>query len=168
LLGACIFMFAINRPRMDIVALLVLVILPLTGIVTVSEAFAGFSDSNVILIAGLFVVGEGLVRTGVAFQVGELLAKKSGSHEIRLMIFLMVTVALLGSVMSSTGIVAIFLPIVLNVCNRMGIHPGRLMMPLSFAGLVSGMMTLVGTPPNLIVDSAVKNAGQQGFGFFSF
>jgi di/tricarboxylate transporter len=168
LLGGCVAMFVTNRPRMDVVALLAMVVLPLAGIVTVPEALAGFSDPNVILIAALFVVGEGLVRTGVANQIGDFLLKHSAGSETRLLILLMLAAAGLGSVMSSTGVVAIFIPVVLLVANRRKLAPGRLMMPLAYAGLISGMLTLVGTAPNLVVDSALRHAGHAGLGFFSF
>ena len=168
LLGGCIVMFIMNRPRMDVVALLAMVLLPLAGIVTVPEALAGFSDPNVILIGALFIVGEGLVRTGVANQIGDFLLKHSAGSEARLIVLLMLAVAGLGAVMSSTGVVAIFIPVVLLVANRRKLSPGRLMMPLAYAGLISGMLTLVGTAPNLVVDSALRHAGHPGLGFFSF
>ncbi|MCW1923451.1 SLC13 family permease [Luteolibacter arcticus] len=168
LLGLCVVMFVTNRPRMDVVALLAMVVLPLAGIVTVPEALAGFADPNVILIAALFVVGEGLVRTGVANQIGDFLLSRSGGSETRLLVLLMLSAAGLGSVMSSTGVVAIFIPVVLLVAARRKLSPGRLMMPLAYAGLISGMLTLVGTAPNLVVDSALRHAGHKGFGFFSF
>ena len=161
-------MFVTNRPRMDVVALLAMVALPLAGIVTVPEALAGFSDPNVILIGALFIVGEGLVRTGVANQIGDFLLKHSAGSETRLLVLLMLAVAGLGSVMSSTGVVAIFIPVVLLVANRRKLSPSRLMMPLAYAGLISGMLTLVGTAPNLVVDSALRHAGHAGLGFFSF
>ncbi|HEY1121361.1 MAG TPA: SLC13 family permease [Haloferula sp.] len=168
LLGGCVAMFIANRPRMDVVALLAMVVLPLAGIVTVPEALAGFSDPNVILIGALFIVGEGLVRTGVANQIGDFLLKHSAGSETRLIVLLMLAVAGLGAVMSSTGVVAIFIPVVLLVANRRKLSPGRLMMPLAYAGLISGMLTLVGTAPNLVVDSALRHAGHTGLGFFSF
>jgi di/tricarboxylate transporter len=168
LLGGCVAMFVTNRPRMDVVALLAMVVLPLAGIITIPEALAGFSDPNVILIAALFVVGEGLVRTGVANQIGDFLLKHSAGSETRLLVLLMLAAAGLGSVMSSTGVVAIFIPVVLLVANRRQLSPGRLMMPLAYAGLISGMLTLVGTAPNLVVDSALRHAGHAGFSFFSF
>ena len=96
-------MFIANKPRMDVVALLVIVILPLSGILKVSEAIAGFSDPNVILIAAMFVIGEGLVRTGIAFRLGDWLVAKAGGSETRLLVLLMLATAVLGSVMSSTG-----------------------------------------------------------------
>ena len=149
LLLASVGMFVANKPRMDVVALLVIVALPLFGIISVPEALTGFSDPNVLLIAALFVIGEGLVRTGIANQLGEWLVTKAGGNETRLLVLLMLAAAGLGSVMSSTGVVAIFIPVVLGVAERMRVHPGRLMMPLSFAGLISGMLTLVATAPNL-------------------
>jgi di/tricarboxylate transporter len=168
LLAACVVMFILDRPRTDVVALLALVCLALTGIVTVPEALAGFSDSSVILIAAFFVVGDGLVRTGVAYRIGDFLLHRAGKSEGRLIALLMLAVATLGSVMSSTGVVAIFIPVVLAIAERKQIHPGRLMMPLCFAGLISGMLTLVGTAPNLVADSALRRAGFHGFGFFTF
>lgn len=167
-LAACVVMLVRDRPRMDVVALLAMMALPMMGLMTVPEAFAGFGDPSVILIAALFVVGEGLVRTGVTYQVGEWLLKKADSSETRLLILLMLVVAGLGAVMSSTGVVAVFIPVVLGVSRKLKIHPGRLMMPLCFAGLTSGMMTLVGTPPNLVVDAALKQRGHAGFSFFAF
>jgi di/tricarboxylate transporter len=168
LLAICVGFFIANKPRMDVVALLVIVALPLCGIISVSEALAGFGDSNVVLIAAMFVIGEGLVRTGIANQLGDWLVKKSGGSETRLLVLLMLAIALLGSVMSSTGVVAIFIPVALGIAERMQVPPGRLMMPLSFAGLISGMLTLVATPPNLVVDSALRHNGFAGFSLFSF
>jgi di/tricarboxylate transporter len=167
LLLIAIVLFTTNKLRMDVVALLVIIAFVLSGTLTLSEATVGFSDPNVILIAALFVIGEGLVRTGVAYQVGDWLVKVAGSSETRMLILLMVTVAGLGAFMSSTGVVAIFIPVVLSVAARMKIPPGRLMMPLSFAGLISGMMTLVATPPNMVVNSELVREGIGGFGFFA-
>lgn len=168
LLGAAIVMFAINRPRMDAVALLMLVALPLTGIVTVGEALAGFSDANIVLIAALFVIGEGLVRTGVARGLGDWLIAKAGKSETRLLVLLMLVVCGLGSMMSSTAVTAIFIPVSLRIAQSTGRSPSRLMMPLSFAALISGMTTLVATAPNLVVNSELVRNGSAGFHFFSF
>lgn len=168
LLVLCVVLFVANRPRMDVVALVAMTMLPLAGIVTVPEAMAGFSDPNIILIALLFVVGEGLIRTGVANQISDLLLRHSSGSDVRLIILLMAGVAIVGSVMSSTGVVAIFIPVVLLIGNRRKIAPGRLMMPLAYGGLISGMLTLVGTAPNLVVDAALRRGGNEGFTFFSF
>ncbi|WP_373766571.1 SLC13 family permease [Glaesserella sp.] len=168
LLVFSIWQFIQNKLRMDIVALLVIAFFSLSGILTVNEVFAGLSDPNVILIALLFIVGESLVRTGIAYQVSEWLMRVAGESEARVLVLLMLSIAGLGSFMSSTGIVAIFIPVVLAICSGMGISPKRLMMPLSVAGLISGMMTLIATPPNLVAHSELVKSGAQGFGFFSF
>lgn len=168
LLAVVVTLFIINRPRMDVVALLVILALPLSGILTIEQALAGFSDPNVVLIAALFVIGEGLVRTGIAYRIGEWMSERAGNSEARLLVLLMVAVAGLGSVMSSTGVVAIFIPVVLSIAARLQLSPSRLMMPLSFAGLISGMLSLVATPPNVVVHSELVRHGGQGFGFFSF
>ncbi|WP_312668741.1 SLC13 family permease [Stutzerimonas nitrititolerans] len=168
LLASCVGLFVINKPRMDVVALLAMVALPLSGVISINEALAGFSDPSVVLIAALFVIGNGLVRTGIAYRLGDWLMRSAGSSETRLLVLLMLAVAGLGSVMSSTGVVAIFIPVVLSIAARMKVSPRRLMMPLAFAGLISGMLTLVATPPNMVVHSELRRAGLDGFAFFSF
>ena len=145
LLGAAIVMFSLNRPRSDAVALLMMVTLPFTGLITVNEALAGFANPNIVLIAAMFVIGEALARTGVAQGIGDWLVRKGGDNPVRLIPLLMAAVALLGAVMSSTGVVAIFVPVVLRIASRTGIAPSQLMMPMGFAALISGMLTLVAT-----------------------
>src|SRR4029077_9610266 len=117
LLVAAIAMFAINTPRMDAVALIMLTALPLTGVISMADTLAGFSDPNVVLLAALFVIGDGLVRTGVAQQLGDWLIARAGSSETRLLVLLMGVVAALGAFMSSTGVVAIFIPVALRIAR---------------------------------------------------
>ncbi|MEX7588396.1 SLC13 family permease [Klebsiella pneumoniae] len=167
LLALAVVLFATGKVRMDAIALMVIVAFVLSGTLTLNEAFSGFSDPNVILIAALFIIGDGLVRTGVATKMGAWLVSVAGNSETKMLIYLMLTVAGLGAFMSSTGVVAIFIPVVLSVSARMNTSPSRLMMPLSFAGLISGMMTLVATPPNLVVNSELLREGLHGFSFFS-
>jgi len=168
LLAAAVVMFAINRPRMDVVAVIMMVALPMTGVITMSEALVGLSDPNIVLIAALFIIGEALVRTGVAQRLGDWLTARAGASEAKLIFLLMVIVAGVGSFMSSTGVVAIFIPIVLRIARNARIPAGRLMMPLSIAALISGMMTLVATAPNLVVHSELMRQGHEGFSFFAF
>lgn len=168
LLGAAVIMFAFNKPRMDAVGLIMIFTLPFTGIITLDEALSGFSDSSVILIALLFVIGDSLARTGIVQAIGDWLIKKSDASETKLLIFLMITVAGIGSFMSSTGVVALFIPVVLRIAKRSDIAPGQLMMPLAYGALLSGMMTLVATPPNLIVNGELLRNSSYSFGFFSF
>ncbi len=167
LLSLAIAMFVLNRPRLDVVALIMLATLPFTGTVSVSEALAGFADPNIVLIALLFVMGEGLVRTGVARRLGDWINSQAQGSEARLLVFLMFSVGIAGSVMSSSAIVAIFIPVVLRISTSTGMAPSRLMMPLSFAALISGMMTLVATTPNLLVNAELSRQGLEGFHFFS-
>ena len=167
LLAIAVVLFATGKVRMGAIALMVIVAFVLSGTLTLNEAFSGFSDPNVILIAALFIIGDGLVRTGVATKMGAWLVSVAGNSETKMLVYLMLTVAGLGAFMSSTGVVAIFIPVVLSVSARMNTSPSRLMMPLSFAGLISGMMTLVATPPNLVVNSELLREGLHGFSFFS-
>jgi di/tricarboxylate transporter len=107
------------------------------------------------------------VRTGIARQLGDWITRKAAGQENKLLFLLMLAVAVLGSVMSSTAIVAIFIPVVFRICRSSGIQPGRLMMPVSFAALISGMLTLIGTTPNLVVNAELMRQGAEGLGFFS-
>jgi di/tricarboxylate transporter len=168
LLGAAILMFALNRPRVDAVALIMMVLLPFTGVISVQEAIAGFANPNVVLIGAMFVIGEALARTGVARTIGDWLVTRGGDSAWRLLVLLMLAVGFLGSVMSSTGVVAIFIPVVLRIASRSGIAAGQLMMPMAYAALISGMMTLVATSPNLVINYEVVRSGAEGFNFFDF
>ncbi len=163
-----VVLFASDRVRLDIVAILAVLALALGGIVTAKEAVAGFGDSVVILIAGLFVVGEGLFQTGVAYALGNWLTRVAGQGEVRLIGLMMLVVAVLSAFMSSTGAVAIFIPVALSLAARAGSSPSRLMMPLSIAALIGGMLTLIGTPPNLVVSEALRREGLEAFSFFAF
>jgi di/tricarboxylate transporter len=159
---------ASNRLRFDIVALLVVLALMLSGVLSVSEALAGFGSPVVILVAGLLVVGDMLDRTGVAASIGDMILKHGGTQETRLLVVIMASAAILGSIMSSTAVVAIFIPIILRVAAETGLNASRFLMPMSYAALISGMLTLIATTPNLVVSEELKVAGYTEFGFFSF
>jgi len=166
-LVCAIVMFLIGRPRADAVALIMIIALPLSGVVTVNQALAGFADANIVLIAALFVLGDGLARTGVAQRVGDYLIARGGSDERRLVTLIMLIVGMMGSMMSSTAVVAIFIPIVLRIARESGVSRARLLMPLSMAALTSGMLTLVATTSNLVINSALIYRGLPGFSFFA-
>ena len=161
-------MMASNRVRFDIVSLLGVLALMLSGVLTVGPSLAGFGSSVVIMVAALLVVGEMLDRTGVARAVGDWILKKGGRSESRLLVLIMVGAAVLGSVMSSTAVVAIFIPIVLRIAAETSLNASRMLMPMSYAALISGMLTLIATTPNIVVHEELKGAGFEGFGFFSF
>ena len=165
LLLVTIILFVSDRVRLDVVAVSVILVLMLSGLLTPGEALAGFGDPVVLLIAGLFVVGEGLYRTGVAFAVGDWLMRVAGTHELRLLVMLMLVVAGLSAFMSSTGAVAIFIPIVLSLAAKAGISPSRLLLPIALASLMGGMLTLIGTPPNLVVSIQLEREGLDPFRF---
>ena len=168
LIAAAAAAMASNRIRFDIIALLVVIALMLSGVLTVSESLSGFGSPVVILVAGLLIVGEMLDRTGVAAAIGDWILGKGGSGETRLIAIVMASAAVLGAVMSSTAVVAIFIPIVLRIAAETGISRSRLLLPMSYAALISGMLTLIATTPNLVVSEELKNAGYEEFGFFSF
>ena len=161
-------LFVSNRWRLDLVALVGLLALVLTGVVTTAEAVAGFSDPVVLMIAGLFVVGAGLFRTGVADALGRRVEGLAGASPLRLVAVIMLVTAVLSALLSSTGTVAVMLPVVLAIARRRGLNASRLMMPVAYAALLGGMLTLIGTPPNLIVSGQLVSSGLPGFGFFSF
>lgn len=168
LLAVTVALFISDRFRLDMVAMLVIVVLAVSGILTPGEAVAGFGDTVVVLIAGLFVVGEALTRTGVAAAIGNWLLRTSGSGVMGLQIRLMLVVALLSAFMSSTGAVAIFIPVAIGLARKTGIAARSLMLPMAYAALLGGTLTLIGTPPNIVVNGALQEAGLKVFKFYSF
>ena len=167
LLGA-ILLFVSERLRLDVVALMALLALTVTGILSPEEALAGFADPVVIMIAALFVVGDGLFQTGVAQAMGRLPGKLAGDSEVRLIIVIMALVAVLSGFMSSTGTVAVMLPVVMGLAWGRDLPPSKLLIPLSVASLLGGMLTLIGTAPNIVVSNHLAAMGREPFGFFSF
>ncbi|MBX3001841.1 MAG: SLC13 family permease [Caldilineaceae bacterium] len=168
ILGATIFLFIADRIRLDIVALLSLMALLLTGILTPPEALAGFSDPLVLTIAGLFVVGGGLFRTGVAAAMGRWLSRVAGTNYAALVVIMMLVVSILSAFMSSTGATAVLVPVVVSIAWNAKISPSKLLIPLSFGALFGGMLTLLGTPPNLAVSNQLTEHGLAPFSFFAF
>ena len=168
LIGIVAALMASNRVRFDVVALLVVLALMLSGILTPSEALSGFGSTVVMNVAGLLVVGNMLDRTGVANAIGNVVLERGGTSETRLLILIMIGAAGLGAVMSSTAVVAIFIPIILRIARECKISASRLLMPMSYAALISGMLTLIASTPNLVVSGELRDAGYAPFGFFSF
>lgn len=176
--GEILFVFAVvavagtllgsGKVRLDIVALLVVLAFVLSGTLTPSEAFSGFGEPVVIMVAALLVISDMLARTGIAHQIGKWLVRVSRDGEIRLLILLTLVVVLLGSFMSNVAVIAIFIPVVMSITNRSNLNPSRLLMPLAYAGIVSGMTTLIATTSNLVASAELVNAGFEPFGFFSF
>ena len=163
-----VLMFAIGRLRSDIVALCALSALLLFGILTPVEAFSGFSSTVVIMMVGLFVVGGAIMQTGLAKAVGGRIMKLAGGSDTALFLLVVIVTSVIGAFVSNTGTVALMMPIVVGMASRMGMHPARLLMPLAFASSMGGMLTLIGTPPNLVIQDTLTGAGLKPLGFFSF
>lgn len=160
--------FAMGKVRSDLVALCALVALLLTGTLTPQEAISGFSNQVVIMMVGLFVVGGAIVQTGLAKKASGKLMMLAGDNEIGLFLLLMVVTAVIGAFVSNTGTVALMMPIVVSLAQKAKIRASRLLMPLAFASSMGGMLTLIGTPPNLVIQEALTENGHQPLGFFSF
>src|SRR5215469_12925040 len=143
-LAGAVVLFAWGRLRSDVVAILVVLALNLSGVLTIQESLAGFGDPVVMLIAAVAIVGEGLIATGVAYRLGEAVMRAGGSNEARLV------------------------AVVMAIAKKIGLNPKRMLMPLSVASLVSGMMTLIASSPNLIVDNTLRSHGLAPLGFFSW
>ncbi len=168
LLVATVALFVSDKVRVDVVALGVVVLLMVSGLLTTEEALAGFSNAAVLTIGALFIVGGGLMNTGLAGAIGRRILAIAGAGEGRLIVVLMIAVFALSSVMSTTGTVAVLLPAAIVLARNADISPSRLLIPLAFGASLGGASTLIATPPNIIASDALVAAGFRPFGFFSF
>ncbi|KEF42288.1 MAG: hypothetical protein ER33_07140 [Cyanobium sp. CACIAM 14] len=168
ILAVAIVLFAWGRPRADIVGLLVVLALMATQILTPQEALAGFGSPVVILIAAIFIVSEGLVATGVAQRLGDAVVQLGKGSEARLITAVMLLAGSVGSVLNSSAIAAMFIPIVLRICSKTGLNHKRMLMPLGVAVMISGMMTLIASSPNIIVENALRARQLPPLSFFSW
>ena len=160
--------FVSGKVRSDIVALCALIGLLVFQVLTPEEALSGFSNSVVIMMVGLFVVGGAIFQTGLAKMISSRILKLAGKSELRLFLLVMLVTSAIGAFVSNTGTVALMLPIVVSLATNAGMNPGRLLMPLAFASSMGGMMTLIGTPPNLVIQDTLVHAGFEPLSFFSF
>jgi di/tricarboxylate transporter len=163
-----IILFITERVRVDVVALMVLVILALTGLVTPTEAISGFSNPAVVTVWAVLILSAALSRTGVAGLVGHRFLRLAGDSEVRLMAIIMLTVAILSGFMNDIGVATLFLPVVIDIARRLKLAPSKLLIPLAFAALLGGLITLIGTPPNILISEALRQAGLKPFGMFDY
>ena len=161
-------LFVSGKVRSDLVAICALLALLLCQILTPTEALSGFSNTTVIMMVGLFIVGGGIFQTGLAKMIGSKVMSLAGNSETRMFLLVMIVTGTIGAFVSNTGTVALMLPIIVSMATGAGKSPRRFLMPLAFASSMGGMMTLIGTPPNLIVSDTLANAGFEPLGFFSF
>lgn len=167
LIGAAV-LFALDRYRMDLIGFGGLTLLLLGRILTVPEALAGFADPTVHMIGGLFIVGGAVFQTGLADRFGKQLEHLGAGSQRKLMLVIMLAAATLSAFLSSTGTVALMVPVVAVLARRSQVSPSKLMIPLAYATLLGGLLTLIATPPNLIVSNALVKHGFAPFGFFEF
>ncbi|HET6445336.1 MAG TPA: SLC13 family permease, partial [candidate division Zixibacteria bacterium] len=163
-----IVLFIIGRWPADLVALCSVLALFLAGILDLEQALSGFSSSTVIMIASLFIVGEGLSRTGVTAWLGQKMLSVAGSSKLRLLVVIMAGTALLSAFISNTGTVATLMPAVTSASWSVGSIPSKFLMPMAFAANSGGLLTLTGTPPNIIVNDVLAASGEEPFGYFEY
>ena len=168
ILVVSLILFISELIPMDVVALLVLGSLAVTGLVDSNQAFAGFSNSAVITVWAMFILSEGLTRTGIADIIGRQVMRVGGSREVTLIFVIMITGAVLSAFMNNIGVAALMLPVVVDVARRTGIAASRLLMPLAYSTLLGGLMTLIGTPPNLLISESMVLGGYKPFALFDF
>ena len=168
ILAISLILFVSEIIRMDVVALLVLGALAITGLVSPDDAFAGFSNSAVITVWAMFILSEGLTRTGIADIIGRQVMRIAGRREISMIVVIMITGAVLSAFMNNIGVAALMLPVVVEVARRTRIPASRLLMPLAYSTLLGGLMTLIGTPPNLLISESMARAGETPFELFDF
>jgi len=168
ILGIAILLFITNWVRVDLVGLLVLGSLAITGLVSPSEALSGFSNPAVITVWAVLILSGGLARTGIASQIGRFVLRLAGDSEVRLLAIIMLTSGILSGFMNSIGVASLFLPVVIDIARRTNRPPSRFLMPLAFASLLGGLNTLIGTPPNILISEGLTNAGLEPFKMFDF
>lgn len=167
-LGVMAIFFVTELVPLAITSLSGAIALGLLGVISPKAVFSGLSDSTVVLFAGMFVVGGALFYTGLAQKIGIAVVKRAGTNENSLMFAVMLVTAVMSSVLSNTGTAAALLPVVVGICSVAKIPASRQLMPMAFAAGIGGIVTMVGTPPNIIANGALKAAGLQQFGFFEF
>ncbi|MBN1136529.1 MAG: SLC13 family permease [Anaerolineae bacterium] len=168
ILAVAILLFVTERVRMDLVAVLVLVSLVIAGLITPVEALSGFSNPAVVTVWAVLVLSAGLTRTGLAGLVGNQVLRLAGQSEARLVVVIMLAAAALSGFMNNVGVAALMLPVVVDIARRTGRPSSRLLMPLAFATLLGGTITLIGTPPNILIGEALRERGLRPFEMFDF
>jgi di/tricarboxylate transporter len=169
ILAVAVILFVSERLRVDLIAMMVLITLSLTGMLTIEEAFSGFASPAVITVWSVYIVSGALFRSGVADTLAKFMLRLAGDSYLRLLFVIMITVGIMSSFMNNIGAVAILLPAVVSVARKINIAPSKLLIPMAFTSLLGGKMTLIGTPPNILATSIMESyGGLEPFGFFDF
>jgi len=165
-IAAAVFLFIVEWVRVDVVAIIVMVTLPILGLVTGKEAFMGFSSNAVMSIIAVIIIGAGLDRTGIMNKVAKPITRLAGNSESRLIVLVSSTVAVISSFMQNIGAVALFLPATQRVCKKMDVAPSRILIPMGFLGIIGGCLTLVGSSPLILLNDLMAPKGLEPFGLF--
>jgi di/tricarboxylate transporter len=168
ILAVAVLLFVTERIRVDLVALLVLVSLAVTGLVTPTEALSGFSNLAVVTVWAVLILSAGLGRTGLASLVSDPLLRLAGASEIRLVALIMLTAGVLSGFMNDIAVAALLLPVVVDIARRTDRLPSKLLIPLAYASLLGGLNTLIGTPPNILISEALRGYGLAVFRMFDY
>ncbi len=168
ILFVTILLFLWGKLRVDLIGLMVLASLGISGLVTPAEALSGFSNPAVVTVWAMFIISSGLTHTGIARFIGQQVLRMGGKGEAQLMVIIMITAGLMSGIMNNIGVAALLLPVVIHIGRRTGHPPSKLLMPLAFGSLLGGLTTLIGTPPNLLVSDALRSFGLAPFGLFDF
>lgn len=167
ILFAAIIMFSTEKIRNDIASIIVMLALAWSGVISVNQAFSGFSSNAVISIMGVMIIGYGIEKTGIMDSLAQTIMEKAGTRENKLIGTVMAVAGLISSFMQNIGAVALFLPVVKKIGNKSGISHQRLIMPLAFAGILGGTLTMVASGPLIILNDLLSDANYEGFGLFS-
>ena len=168
ILVIAIILFVTEKLRVDVVSLLVLGGLVISGLVTPEEALSGFSNSAVVTVWAVFILSGGLGQTGIANLIGKQVLRLAGDGEVRLLVVIMITAGVMSAFMNNIGVAALLLPVILDIARQTKQSPSKLLLPLAFGALLGGMLTLIGTPPNILISDALRDAGLDAFGFFDY
>ncbi len=167
-LAVAAFLFVTELIPLAVTAMAACTALGILGVLPSKQVYAGLSNSTVVLFGGMFVIGAAMFKTGLAETIGLWVVNKAGTKEVPLMGAVMLVTIILSSVSSNTGTVACLMPVVIGIANAAGVAPSKELMPLAIAANVGGTITMIGTPPNVIVTGALSAAGLPSFGFFEF
>ena len=167
-LAVAAFLFVTELIPLAVTAMAACTALGILGVLPSKQVYAGLSNSTVVLFGGMFVIGAAMFKTGLAEAIGLAVVKKAGTNEVPLMAAIMIVTIILSSVSSNTGTVACLMPVIIGIANAADIPASKELMPLAIAANVGGTITMIGTPPNVIVTGALSAAGLPSFGFFEF
>ena len=167
-LAVAAFLFITELIPLAVTAMAACTALGILGVLPSKQVYAGLSNSTVVLFGGMFVIGAAMFKTGLAEAIGIAVVKKAGTNQVPLMAAIMLVTIVLSSVSSNTGTVACLMPVIIGICQAAKISPSKELMPLAIAANVGGTITMIGTPPNVIVTGALSAAGLPTFGFFEF